>query len=203
MQTKTNKLKLGCYFVLVLLAAGCETGPSSRFRVVIPGTDVPLYTQNQEVTLFRPFKLKIERAYWADEVMKFGYTTNLPPAFQRQFVAKPSAKFLVLEFSLTNLGQEAKVWNQDSSPRFMLENVKNMKYAPVGPDINMEDFHMTVARAQSGINPGMSIKGKLVYDVPKDDYVMVVSMVNHVGNAQYVIGPTLFKWSLSPKEKPE
>ncbi len=158
------------------------------------------------MTLVEPFKIRTDKAYWTDRFEKPGYASlaNLPESFRKQleaqFIAKPSAKFLVVEFTVSNLGREATSWRSDRPPVFMLLNAQSVEYASVGQDINMDDLTAKVILGQSSVNPGMSITGKKVFDVPQGDYLMHVSLGRHAGGWSFYMGPTLFKWILKPTE---
>jgi len=113
---------------------------------------------------------------------------------------KPEAEFLVIDFTLTNLGTQGVQWQRDNPPSFVLVNSQGSEYVsvtsmPAPDDINQKLF------CSGGINPGMSIKGRKIFDVPKSDYVLKVCNSIHTGNGHYVSGPTIFTWNLKPSQR--
>ncbi len=195
-------LSLASAFISAIFISGC-TGMPSAFDFS-PNTEAPTYTQDKAVTLVEPFKIQIDNAYWTDRFEKPGYSSlvNMSQQYRKQleaaYVAIPSAKFLVVEFTVSNLGREAASWREDKPPIFNLVNAGGFKYTSVGQDINDDDLTMAIVRGKSTMNPGMSIKGKVVFDVPKGEYLMHVSLGRHAGNLNFGEGATLFKWILNP-----
>ena len=193
---------LALAFISTIFMSGCTGMPSASDSS--PSAEIPTYTQDKAVTLVEPFKIQIDKAYWADRFEKPGYSSlaNMPQQYRKQleaaYVATPSAKFLVIEFTVSNLGREATSWRADKPPVFNLVNASGFKYTSIGQDINNDDLTVTIARGLSNMNPGMSIKGKVVFDVPKGEYLLHVSLGSHADNWNFGEGTTLFKWILNP-----
>ena len=185
-----------------LLLAGCEQMSSSTLPIHF-NSEPPIFTQNQEVTLYKPFEIKIDKCYWADEFVKPGYD-KLPEtirAAQRQnFVATPSGKFLIVEFSLLNPTDQPLAWNRQKPLTFMLKNAAGRQYASVGQNVNYDDLSAKMILGSGNINPDVAFKGKKVFDVPKDDYLLCVGRGTHTSGWSYAQGPVDFKWSLAPVE---
>jgi hypothetical protein len=187
-------------FASVVLVSGCEMGGinsnsqsyetggiSNNSNPVSDG--VPTYAQNQAVTLIEPYSITIDKCYWADEFEKPGFPTE-----------KPSAKFLVLEFSIKNLSQSANTWPAVQPLIFMLKNARGSEYASTGQEVTFDDLTAMMIYGQISINPEMSRKGTKVFDVPQADYVMDVSIGRHTSGWSFDNGQTLFKWSLTPTD---
>lgn len=198
----TILFSLASAFISTIFISGCTGMPSaSDFS---PSAEAPTYIQDKAVTLVEPFKIQIEKAYWMDRFEKPGYSSlaNMPQQYRKQleaaYVATPSAKFLVVEFTVSNLGREAASWRADKPPIFNLVNAGGFKYTSVGQDINNDDLTVTIVRGQSTMNPGMSIKGKVVFDVPKGEYLMHVSLGRYASGWNFGEDTTLFKWILNP-----
>lgn len=193
-----------CLLVFSLLAtSGCETVKViSPGDVVIPNPrgDAPTYAQNEEAMILDEFKIRIDRAYWTNKVMKPGWESlaALPDSFRKQqedqLTAKPSAVFLMVEFTVTNTGNRHGSF--PGPPVFVLENAKKVRYAPT--DILGLDY-LTAKSRRSTINPGQLMQGIELFDVPKDDYLMRVSIGTWRGSGYYE-GKPVFKWILKPTE---
>jgi hypothetical protein len=195
---RTQNLVIALVAAALLAGIGCEsTRLKSITQSIVPG-ETAVYPQDQEVTLVKPFGVKIGRCFWADELGKAGYE-NVPAPLRDQFLAKPNGKFLVIEITITNLGTQPAAWKSDVAPVFRLKNAKGFEYAPVHQDINGEDITAKIVLGQVGtINPQMVIRGREVFDVSKDDYQLVVSTGKTAGAMKYITGPTLWAWALSP-----
>jgi len=195
-QMNTKILSVLCSLAVALLTS-CDTGAIGALRMFPHVTET--YAQNQEVTLLKPFSIKIEKCYWMNEFERPGFA-NLPEQFRKeqraQIVAEPAGKFLVVELSIKNLSNEPV----GCKPLiFRLRNAKGSQFAS-SQEVNTDDLTSKMILGQASMNPEMSIKGKKVFDVPKQDYVMEVSIGVHAGGFQFYEGAMLFKWSLAPTE---
>jgi hypothetical protein len=188
----------------LIILSGCA---DRRARPVIHTTEIPTYAQDHPVTIFKTLQIQIDKTYWTDRFEKPGYSSiaNLPPQYRKQreaaLVATPSAKFLVVEFTVSNLGRTAAMWDKSKPPLFMLVNAEGLKYASADQQINKDDLTAKIILGQSNMNPGMSIKGKKVFDIPQGEYLMHVSLGRHAGGWSFTEGSTLFKWILNPSGK--
>ncbi len=185
---------------VLLGLAGCSTSGLKQWTERLASSP-RMYPQDQEVTLVKPFSMKIEKAYWCSELPKPGYEA-VPPGMRDQFTAKPSGRFLVIEMAIINLDDKPTSWGSDQPPVFTVKNKIGTEYASVGQDINMQDLTATIILGEtSTINPGMVLRGKKVFDLPVDEYVMDVSLGRHAGGWSYNKGQRLFTWGLAPSEK--
>jgi hypothetical protein len=191
-----------CAAACACLISGCDSFQSATQSFGLK-PEPPTLAQTEAVELVKPLLLKIEKCYWADEFEKPGFQ-NLPEKFRteqrQQYVAKPAAKFLVIQFSVLNPSSQPLAWGQSQPPVFRLKSAKGAEYIPVGQDINLEDLSAKILMQGGSVNPGMNFTGLKVFDVPKDDYVLSVSLGTPTGGWQYVEGATRFRWSLSPTE---
>ena len=155
------------------------------------------------MTLYKPFRIKIDKCYWADEFVKPGYD-QLPETFraaQRHvYVVKPSGKFLIVEFSILNPTDKPLGWPASKPLTFSLKNAQGREYASVGQNVNQEDLSAKMILGSGNINPDMALHGKKVFDVNKDDYLLCVGTGTHAGGWKFAQGPVTFKWSLAPIE---
>ena len=163
----------------------------------------PTFRQDQEVNLFPPFRLKIEKCSGADEFEKPGLDRlpeRLREEHRAQFVTKAQNRFEVISFSVVNKAQTPNGWNTQRPLIFRLKNAAGTQYAPVGQNINREDLTAKMILGTGNINPDMALSGSEVFDVPKGDYVLVVYMGQWAGGFQFANGKTAFYWLLSPAE---
>ncbi len=119
---------------------------------------IPAYSQKDEIYLKENIKLKVGEAYWTNTIQ-----------FQ-----KADAAFLVVEMSVVNMDKKTTVI---APPSFTLVNSQGYEYeisyrgiAGGGPDDNLIE-KLTVDR----LSPLIPIKGKIVFDVPKGNYTLIVS----------------------------
>jgi hypothetical protein len=93
-------------------------------------------------------------------------------------------------------------WKPNAPPIFLLKNSKGVEHAPLGQDINMDDIIARIILGRTAtMNPKMSPRRKKVFDVPKDDYLLAVSLGRPAGGWNFAKGSTLWSWGLSPTEK--
>lgn len=133
-----------------LILVSCATSHLSR--------GIPIYSQGDEIYLKENIKLKVGEAYWTDTIQ-----------FQ-----KADATFLVVEMSVANMDKKTTVI---TPPAFTLVNDQGYEYeissrdiAGGGPDDNLIE-KLTVDR----LSPLIPVRGKIVFDVPKGNYIMIVS----------------------------
>jgi hypothetical protein len=185
-----------------LALAGCDTGINSVLPLRV-NNEPPLFKQEEEVTLIKPFRIKIEKCYWAAEFQKPGFD-KLPERFREehrdQFIVKPQHAFLVVEFSVLNPTAQPLTWSTAKPISFGLKNSQGKQYASVGQDVNMEDLTAKMILGSGNINPDTALSGKKVFDVPKDDYILHVMSTSYQGGWQYAQTSTIWRWSLSPTE---
>jgi hypothetical protein len=163
----------------------------------------PTFAQNEEVTVIKPWRIKITKCTWLDEFEKPGFQ-NLPAKFREeqkaQYTAKPAARFLVIDFSILNPTDRPLTWNSSMPPVFAVRNAQGKEYASVGQNLNADDLSAKIILGAGNINPDTALTGRKVFDVSKDDYVLYVHQGTPRGGWQYAQGDTLFKWSLAPLE---
>jgi hypothetical protein len=166
----------------------------------------PVYPQDQVVKLVPPFEFRIEKCYWADEIEKPGLR-NLPPAFQEKqraaFISKPKHRFLVVELSEKNTANSPMHWKPLTAPLFGLKNAKGASYNAVDGSVNMEGMTQAVAGNGEGavVNPDDYIRGKEIFDVPQDDYLLSFATGAYNGAGLFEANRVLCKWSLAPTGK--
>jgi hypothetical protein len=163
---------------------------------------VPTYGDNQEVTLTGPVKIEMEGSYWADSFERPG-ATNVPPAFRDQYRVKPTASFLVIDLMLINHGAKPLSLPITQPPMLTLQNAQGVEFAKAGGEVNFDDITLRVLLGQLNMNPDMPVRTKTVFDVPKGDYVLLVSFGRYVsgGHLTFAKGATLFKFALNPKNR--
>lgn len=185
--------------VFSLFLAGCGSMQPSQFRL---GGTVPIYGENQDVTLTGPVKIRMERSYWTDSFERPG-ATSVAPAFRDQYRVKPAAMFLVIDFTLVNTGSSPVGLPQTQPLMFTLRNARAVEYNSVGGDINFDDITSRTWMGRFSMNPNTPTAGKVVFDVPKDDYELLVSfgLFGTAGGFTLAKGPTLFKFALNPKNQ--
>lgn len=178
---KEAKRIYGLIILLGLILGGCAT-----FQKI---PSYPYYLQDQEV-MFGVFRLKIEEAYWAEQVDMYN-TENMPAAYLVQIPkVKPEVKFLVVVLSVTNTGRTPV----SMRPLWLtVRNEQGYEYSPsqkVGsPPVIGGLFQL--------FNPNMPVKTKVVFDVPGGVYNLIVS--EGIGAGGIVSeGQKLFEWRLSP-----
>lgn len=133
-----------------LLLVGCATTHLDR--------GVQTYSQKDEIYLKENIKLKVGEAYWTDTVQ-----------FQ-----KADVMFLVVEMSVTNLDKKTAII---TPPAFTLVNDQGYEYeisdrgiAGGGPAHNLIE-KLTLNK----LSPLIPVKGKIVFDVPKGNYILIIS----------------------------
>lgn len=174
---KTNP-KDWTFVFIVLLIAGCFG--CAAMQMAHRSYELPTYSQDQEVTQ-NVFKYRIEEAYWANDI--------------DMSVSPPEAKFLVIVISITNTGNKpvgmTPLW-------FSLKNEQGVEYALS----DKAGHHKFVGNLGPTFNPNMPVKDRLVFDVPKDNYYLIVSKGTNPGGRFFVErGPDMFRWNLSPVDK--
>lgn len=195
---RTQYVVLPLAAAALIAGAGCKsTGLKSITKIIAPGEPV-VYPQDHEVTLIKPFAVKLGRCFWADQLARGEYE-NLPATLKDQFLVKPKSKFLVIEISITNQGSQPASWKSDAPPTFRLKNAKGFEYAPVLQDVNAEDIAAKIALGRAiTVNPREVLRGKEVFDVAQDDYQLVVSTEMSAGALKHITGATSWAWALSP-----
>lgn len=174
------------WLLVILILSGCvppqvakqpkQEIPTNSYVPV----EIPTFSQDQEVMLLSPLKLKIEKAYWTD---------NVGPE-------KPDANFLVVEISLTNTAKKAILMTMPYGVK--LKNEQDVEYLTsrfVGYLTSRNPFIMGSSWIGAGVgelNPNMTRKQRILFDVPKDSYFSVVYDSDTV--------TPLFRWKLSPIE---
>lgn len=170
--------KLIAFFVLISLTLfSCAT---------MPYHELPTYSPDQEMYLYKDVKIKIGKTYWADTV---GYQ-------------KAAANFLVIELSITNIGKKTiKI----THPSFTVVNEQGYEYelsaATAGPN---EDLMGNIFNAAIGgrLYPLMPARGYIIFDVPKGNYFLIVSTgEQNMKTAEVLRIKDLFKYKLTPVDK--
>jgi hypothetical protein len=172
-----HTFKLTALVILIgFILMGCATTKMVR--------EIPTYSQDQEVYLGEDLKLKIQDAYWTDQIN-----------FQ-----KADAKFLVINLSITNIGKKTTTIKP---PVFTLLHEQGYEYeisyrgiAGGGPSDNFIE-KLAVDR----LSPLIPVRGKVVFDVPKGNYVMIVSEGEKRDKGLFYRGKDLYKYRLSPQER--
>ena len=120
--------------------------------------EIPSYSQDQEVNYREDIIFKIEKTYWTNQ-------TSTQTA---------DAHFLVVEMSMTNIGKKSTL---TYPPVFTLISDQGYEYefsdrgtAGIDPNDNM-----LYKLKDSRLSPLVPVRGKVVFDVPKGNYFMIVS----------------------------
>jgi hypothetical protein len=180
-------------FIVFLLTSGCATT-----MLVQEVQEIQPYSQEQEV-MDGIFKLKIEEAYWRDdlnmsEALGEDYPTLQQPNVQMPKF-KPDAKFLVVVISVTNT--DKKPYGMGHGLMFLLKNKNDVEYSTsqkvAGGGGQLAAGGTNIAPTY---NPNMPKKYKIIFDVPKDDYTLVASKAVFRYGASYR-DKDLFKWRLN------
>lgn len=173
-------------FSIFLLTSGCVTRMPSQ---TVQG--IPSYSQEEEV-MDGIFKLKIEEAYWRDDLDMSetwgGDYSMLQQANVQMPKFKPDAKFLVIVISLTNTGQKPSAMTHGLMLR--LKNKNDVEYSVSLKVAGMGNAFASGVRFMS-YNPNMPEKYKIIFDVPKDDYTLVVFKTGVVSFER------VFEWELN------
>jgi hypothetical protein len=180
-------------FSVFLLTSGCATT-----MLVQEVQEIPLYSQEQEV-MDGIFKLKIEEAYWRDDLNMSEPLGEDYPTLQQPNVQmpkfKPDAKFLVLVITVTNT--DKKPYAMGHGLMFLLKNKNDVEYSTsqkvTGGGSQLASGGTNLATTY---NPNMPKKYKIIFDVPKDDYTLVASKAVF-RNQVFYRGKDLFKWRLN------
>lgn len=167
---QTSFLSLAVALISAMLLSGCAGIPG---MAGLPGAE-PTYTQDQEVTLVEPFKVRIDKTYWNGES-------------------------LVVELTISNHGREPHSLSYRSTPMFRLVNAEGLKYDATAQD-NSSLTALVLSSAFS-LNPGMSLKWREIFNVPKGEYFMQASFGRYAGGGGFAVGSPLFKWTLNPSGK--
>lgn len=193
-------------FYLTYLLWGCAGIIPGDLFLGNPLTHAPTYPKEQEATVLEPFRIRITKCYCTNQIFKTGYEAfaNLPESFRKQeeanYTAKPSAVFLVAEFSIVNSARTPMTFNVQHPPIFLLENAQGSEFADNQQLLGMEDLTVKALGASGIINPGTVLTGKKVFDAPKGDYLMAVSVGSFGSSTTYGKGSTIFKSILKPME---
>ena len=171
MNQKLKFMKL--LFLVNLMFVGCAT---------MMRHEIPTYSQGQEVNYGEDFKLKIGEAYWTNQI-------NYQIA---------DAYFLVVDMSIISMRKQTATI---TPPVFTLVNEQGYEYevsdrgiAGGGPEDNFI-YKLTVDR----LSPLMPVRGKVVFDVPKGNYIMIVS-TGEKGEVRGKVykGKDLYRFKLTP-----
>jgi hypothetical protein len=170
-----------CFAASMIVSAGAfSIGCSGNgVKSLFEGQRIP---QSQEMTWAPPLRMKIERCYWSKSAP--GISEN------------SQDEFLIVELAMTNYGNEPLAPN--SAPVFELKNSAGTVYHA----LNNGGFTSQI-QFMENLNPGRSIHGSQVYDVPKGDYYLEVED----GGPRYVgmvplRGDLRFIWGINPTPAP-
>jgi hypothetical protein len=202
-----------------LLLTGCAEVTSTA----------PTFPQNHVVTGFPPFSIAIDKCYWNDGLLQ----GKIPPEMLSSFAPEvqwallriPRGQFLVVEFTVTNTGNQPAVFpgqeegpppHQNHPPVFTLRdtitgnfyslNIGRVNFAGRGACL-LSDFIMNGSVA---INPGQSAKGILAFAIlpPPGDYELNVYWGDWIGLRGGPAVPSslnryggrwlIFNWKLNP-----
>jgi len=125
-------------------------------------TSQSLSSENEEITFATKFltgsggfKFKITESYWTNN-----YKGN-----------KPKNSYLVVETAITNPGDEPSTFKEDHKLFYRAISDNGVEYAPSvnENEANFPDY---------AINPKMSSKGELAFDIPKGQYQLKMMLYN-------------------------
>jgi hypothetical protein len=195
MSQKTTPDNWTFVFIVLLIVSCFGCGPKQMARL---SHGLPTYSQDQQVTQ-NVFKMRIEEAYWANELdMSVSLPMGTPIGEETKALmpkVKPEAEFLVVVISITNTGNKpvgmTPLW-------FSLKNEQGVEYALC----DRAGHHKFVGNLGPTFNPNMPVKDRIVFDVPKENYYLIVSRGTNPGGRFLVErGPDMFRWRLSPVDK--
>jgi hypothetical protein len=147
--------------------------------------DIPTYPQDQMAYYDRDFQLKIENAYWADA---------------SQTSRQPQDNFLVIDVSITNVGAEAAAM---IPPAFTLVSERGAQYISSEPAYAATGLDSLIRKVSlhQALRPNKPVRGKIIFDVPKGSYKMIVSLGSLRGTWSTTYPEkNLFRYSLAPTE---
>jgi len=170
-----QKIILIAIFITLVLV-GCAT---------VPYFNVPTYQEGQDINMDENIKINIGKAYWTDIV-----------GFQR-----PDAKFLIIEVFVTNIGKKSITINP---PVFTAVNDQGYEYELSRSTTGFGEtsfFDNLFAQHQKRLAPLVPISGYIVFDVPKDNYIMIVSQGEQDARGKLIRMKDLAKFKLTPVDK--
>ena len=167
---------LGC--AVFLLSAGCDTTQIAKGL-----SNVPTYSQGQPFES-GPFQITVDKAYWANQLGGYG------------LVKKPQGKFLVVHTVVKNLRNQTLTWSPP--PIFTLTNPAGAEFNSGGQALSMDDLTGKCILGQ-GINPGMTLDGLTVFDIPPGEgYKLTLSVGVFRGGFKFSKGAPIAHIVLSP-----
>jgi hypothetical protein len=192
-------------------------------------SNAPTYPQDHVVTDFPPFSIAIDKCYWNDGSLQGKIPpemlSSFDPEVQWSFQRTPRGEFLVVEFTVTNTGNQPAVFpgleegpppHYNYPPVFTLRDTINGNFYSLNTGrvdaagrgaCLLADFIMN---GRVAINPGQSTKGFLAFTIlpPRGAYELNVYSGEWLGLRgepvvpsslnQYRARSPLFNWTLNP-----
>lgn len=176
---------------LLVLATGCGNVQNAMFTGT--ATRIP---QSQAIDYAPPIKMQIDKCYWTNSVNIAEDLAQTSGVALPEMRIKAQDSFLVVEVSMTNHGTTPLIATE--SPLFELKSSTGTVYQADTRVHGMTEISAQGSNMGHNINPGRSIKGRLVFDVPKGTYDLIVYKGEWQGSAlfkSYIAGT----WGLSPE----
>ena len=191
MRQKVNRI-YGLIILFGLVFGGCAT-----FQKV---PSYSYYSQDQEV-MVGIFRLKIEEVYWRDvldmsEAFGEGYPIPQQANVQMPKIT-PDAKFLVVVISVTNT--DKKPYAMGHGIMLTLRSINGVEYSTSQKVAGIGTGYLAAGGTNiaPSYNPNMPTKYKIIFDIPRDNYALIVSKTRFQYGGSYRDGE-LFEWRLSP-----
>lgn len=157
------------------------------------------YDQGREVPLIKGLIFKVTDAYWTDQISMPGIPEQAQSERTR---ARASNAFLVVGVSVANPTKDAvRFGGFNVAPMvFRLMNDQDQNFAPSEIPFLANDSFTTKMWMGSDINPGAALKGNVVFDVPKGNYVLATCN-SKMSGGDFVPVAIEFRNRLSPTDK--
>ncbi len=192
-------MKHSCLLALLVVLTGCQL-PEAGLPTSL---QLPEHEQHKPVVVFNPLQISLSKAYWTDTVMKPGFA-SVPESIRDQqralFSQKARSKFLVVETVIVNTGNRPAEWPRLQVPIFTVESASGSVYV-ADTVTGMENPTAVVRMGRALLNPGESLPGKLVFDVPPGSYRLnfaIADQLDSLGGAS--ARRNMFRWKLNPTE---
>lgn len=155
--------------------------------------------QSTEMEYAPSLKMRIERCYWTDTINPMDdFDTSFRPAQGMPKIEKKAQNsFLVVELAIRNDGD--RPLTPRDPPVFQLKSERGTTFNPSAGGTGGSSSLTSKLALGANMNPGESLKGRAVFDVPKGNYDLLVKL-GDLEAGRIRSGPLAWIWVLSPEQ---
>lgn len=170
MEEETTVLKKSWILTasMVIVALGLQGCMESAIRPVTQTSGPCIGSPGGSIS---GFEVKVTDYRWVNQVMRAGYE-NMPKNYRSQAYLKPQISFLKINLDITNTSDGPLAWNNPSagySFEYQLVNTQGTRYA-----YSQEASNIIYKTGLNNLNPGVPVKGTVVFDVPRGNYTFEI-----------------------------